>query len=194
MEDFIMRIILASKSPRRKELMDLLNVNYDIIVSDADETLENGLSMEEQSKKLALAKAKAVFDITSGDRIVIGADTLVYKDDEKLGKPGNADNAFNMLQKLKNSTHQVCTGIAVLVQKGDLYSEFIDCSSTSIHIKDMTDIEIQEWIDTGKAFDKAGAYAIQDEFAKFIDKIDGNYSSVVGLPIDMVYYAIKKFI
>lgn len=189
-----MRIILASKSPRRKELMDLLNVNYDVIVSDADETLEDGLSMEEQSQKLAYVKAKAVFDETSGDRIVIGADTLVYKGNEKLGKPGNSENAFKMLQKLKNSEHQVCTGIAVLVQKGDVYSEIIDCSTTSIHIKDMSDSEIQEWIDTGKAFDKAGAYAIQDEFAKFIDKIDGNYSSVVGLPIDKVYNAIKNFI
>ena len=189
-----MRTILASKSPRRKELMDLLNVNYDVIVSDADETLEDGLSMEEQSKKLAFIKAKSVFDETSGDRIVIGADTLVYKNDERFGKPGNSENAFKMLEKLKNATHQVCTGIAVLVQKGNIYSEIVDCSTTSIHIKDMTDTEIQEWIDTGKAFDKAGAYAIQEEFSKFIDKIDGNYSSVVGLPIDMVYDVIKQFI
>ena len=188
-----MRIILASKSPRRKELMDLFNVNYEIIVSDADETLENGLTMEEQSKKLAYIKAKAVFDETSGDRIVIGADTLVYKDDKKYGKPGNEENAIKMLNELKNSTHQVCTGIAILVQKGETYNEFINYSSSSIHIKDMTDSEIQEWIATGKAFDKAGAYAIQEEFAKFIDKIDGNYSSVVGLPIDMVYDIIKNF-
>ena len=88
-----MKIILASKSPRRKELMDLLNINYEIIVSDADETLQEGLSMEEQSKQLAFAKAKAVFDQTTGDRIVVGADTLVYKDDYKFGKPGNIENA-----------------------------------------------------------------------------------------------------
>ena len=188
-----MKIILASKSPRRKELMDLLNVNYEIIISDADETLEDGLSMEEQSKKLAYLKAKAVFDETSGDRIVIGADTLVYKGDKKYGKPGNIENAIKMLNELKNSTHQVCTGIAILVQKKDSYSEIVDYSTTSLHIKDMTDKEIQEWIDTGKAFDKAGAYAIQEEFAKFIDKIDGNYCSVVGLPIDKVYDVIKNF-
>lgn len=189
-----MKIILASKSPRRKELMDLLNVNYEVIVSDADETLEDGLSMEEQSKKLALTKAKAVFDETQGDRIVIGADTLVYKGTQKLGKPGNVENAIKMLNELKNSVHQVCTGIAILVQRNNIYSEIVDCSTTSIHIKDMTDSEIKEWIDTGKAFDKAGAYAIQEEFAKFIDRIDGNYTSVVGLPIDKVYDIIKKFI
>lgn len=188
-----MRIILASKSPRRKELMDLLNINYEIIVSNADEKLDDNLSMEEQSKALALIKARAVFDETSGDRIVIGSDTLVYKNNEKLGKPGNSENAFQMLQKLKNSSHQVCTGIAILVQSGDNYQEFIDCSTTSIHIKDMTNSEIQAWIDTGKAFDKAGAYAIQEEFAKFIDRIDGSYTSVVGLPVDKVYDIIKKF-
>lgn len=188
-----MKIILASKSPRRKELMDLLNVDYDVLVSNADETLEEGLSMEEQSKKLALVKAKAVFEQTSGDRIVIGADTLVYKDDKKYGKPGNVETAIKMLNELKNATHQVCTGIAILVQKGDNYSEIVDYSTTSIHIKDMTSAEIQDWIDTGKTFDKAGAYAIQEEFAKFIDRIDGNYSSVVGLPIDKVYDVIKKF-
>ena len=189
-----MRIILASKSPRRKELMDLLDINYEIIVSDADETLEDGLSMEEQSKKLAFIKAKAVFDNTSEDRIVIGADTLVYKGNEKFGKPGNRDNAFKMIRELKNNAHQVCTGIAVLVQNGNEYHEFIDCSVTSVRVKDMTDTEIEEWINTGKAFDKAGGYAIQEEFVKFIDKIDGNYSSVVGLPIDKVYEIIKHFL
>lgn len=189
-----MKIILASKSPRRKELMNLLNVKYDIIVSDADETLEDGLSMEEQSKKLALVKAKAVFDITHGDRIVIGADTLVFKENKKYGKPIDTEHAFQIIKELKNSTHQVCTGIAVLVQLSETYKEFVDFSTTSIHIKDMTDNEINEWINTGKALDKAGAYAIQEDFAKFIDKIDGNYFSVVGLPIDKVYDIIKNFI
>lgn len=188
-----MKIILASKSPRRKELMNLLDWDYEIIVSDADETLEEGLSMEEQSKRLAFIKASAVFSQTSGNRIVIGADTLVYKDNKQFGKPGNIENATKMLYQLKNTTHQVCTGIAILVQKGDSYQEFLDSSVSSIHIKDMSDNEIKEWIDTGKAFDKAGGYAIQEEFVKFIDKIDGNYSSVVGLPIDIVYDIIKKF-
>ena len=188
-----MKIILASKSSRRKELMDLLNMDYEIVVSNADETLEDGLTMEEQSKKLAYIKAKTVFDETQGDRIVIGADTLVYKDNKKYGKPGNSENAAKMLHELKNSVHQVCTGIAVLVQKDNTYDEIVDYSTTSIHIKDMTYNEIQEWLSTGKAFDKAGAYAIQEEFARFIDKIDGNYSSVVGLPIDKVYDVIKKF-
>ena len=189
-----MKVILASKSPRRKDLMNLLNIDYEIIVSDADETLEEGLSMEEQSKKLAFAKAKAVFDKTTKDRIIIGADTLVYKGSEKFGKPGNSEKAVQMLTKLKNSVHQVCTGIAILVQNGDSYYEFLDSSVSSVHIKNMSDLEIEEWIATGKALDKAGGYAIQEEFAKFIDKMDGNYCSIVGLPIDKVYEIIKPFL
>lgn len=189
-----MRIILASKSPRRKELMNLLNVNYEVIVSNADETLDDSLSMEEQSKRLAFVKAKAVFEKTCGDRIVIGADTLVYKGTQKFGKPTNIEDAAKMINELKNATHQVCTGIAILVQKGNSYQDFLNCSLTSIHVKDMSDEEIKEWLDTGKAMDKAGAYAIQEEFAKFIDKIDGDYFSVVGLPINQVYDVIKKFI
>ena len=188
-----MRIILASKSPRRKELMNLLNVKYEIMVSNADENLSYDLSMEERAKQIAYVKAKAVFDETKGDRIIIGADTLVYKGSKKYGKPINLENAFEMLHELKNSTHQVCTGIAILVQKDDSYQEFLDYSTSSIHIKNMTDSEIKEWLDTGKALDKAGAYAIQEEFAKHIDKIDGNYTSVVGLPIDKIYDVIKKF-
>lgn len=189
-----MEVILASKSPRRRELMNLLNINYKVIVSDADEILEDGLSMEEQSKRLAFTKAKAVFDKTFGDRIVIGADTLVYKGNKKYGKPGNYENAIKMLNELKNDTHQVCTGIAILVQNGNTYQEFLNSSVGSVHIKDLTDNEIEEWVSTGKAFDKAGGYAIQEEFVKFIDRIDGNYTTIVGLPIDMVYDVIKKFV
>ncbi len=189
-----MKIILASKSPRRRELMDLLNINYEVMVSNVNELLEDDLSMEEQAKNLAFIKARAVFDKTSGDRIIIGADTLVYKGKKKLGKPNNKENAVKMLNELKNSSHKVCTGIAILVESSNTYNEFLDYSISNVHIKDMSKNEIDQWISTGKAFDKAGAYAIQDEFGKFIDHIDGNYYSIVGLPIDKVYDIIKNFI
>ena len=112
-----MKVILASKSPRRKELMDLLDINYEIMVSDLDETLEEGLSLEKQSKKLGYIKAKAVFDKTSGDRIVIGSDTLVVKDGKLFGKPKDKQDAINMINSLKNDKHQVITSIAILVEK-----------------------------------------------------------------------------
>jgi len=189
-----MKVILASKSPRRKELMDLLGIEYEIMVSEADETLEEGLSLEEQSKKLGYIKAKAVFDKTSGDRIVIGSDTLVVKDNKLFGKPRDKQDAINMLNELKNTKHQVVTSIAVLVEKDGRYEEHIECDITDVYVADMTDDEIEEWIDTGKSYDKAGAYAIQEEFIKHIDKIDGNYGTIVGMPINKVYKILKQYI
>ena len=189
-----MRVILASKSPRRKELMDLLGIDYEIIVSEADETIEEGLTLEEQSKRLGLVKAKAVFDQTSGDRIVIGSDTLVVKDGKLFGKPKDREDAINMINAIKNDKHQVITSVAILVQKDGEYKEYLDCDITDVYVADMTDKEIESWIDTGKAYDKAGAYAIQLEFAKHIEKIDGSYSSMVGLPINKVYNILKEYI
>ena len=189
-----MKVILASKSPRRKELMDLLGVDYEIMVSEADETLEEGLSLEEQSKKLAYIKAKAVFDKTTGDRVVIGSDTLVVKDGELLGKPKDKQDAINMINAIKNDKHQVITSIAILIQKDGKNAEYLDYDIADVYVSDLSDTEIEEWINTGKAYDKAGAYAIQLEFAKFIEKIDGNYNTIVGLPINKVYNILKKYI
>lgn len=189
-----MKVILASKSPRRKELMDLLNIDYEIIVSNADETLEEGLSLKEQSKRLGYIKAKAVFDETEGDRIVIGSDTMVLKDDKVYGKPKDKQDAINMLNDIKNSKHEVFTSVVILVQKGTEYKEYIDCDITDVYVSDITDEEIEDWIESGKIYDKAGAYAIQEEFGVFIDKIDGNYSTVIGLPINKVYKILKKYI
>lgn len=189
-----MRVILASKSPRRKELMELLEIDFEIMVSESDEILEEGLSLEEQSEKLGYIKAKAVFDKTSGDRIVIGSDTLVVKDNKLFGKPKDRQDAINMINALKNDKHQVITSIAILIQKDGEYEEYIDCDIADVYVSDMSDEEIEEWINTGNAYDKAGAYAIQLEFAKFIEKIDGNYDSIVGLPINKVHKILKKYI
>lgn len=190
-----MRVILASGSPRRKELMDMLGIDYDIIVSNADETLEEGLALEEQSKKLGYIKAKAVFDETSGDRIVIGSDTMVVKDGKIYGKPKDKQDAINMLNELKNNKHQVFTSLAILVQKGEEYKEYIDCDTTEVYFSDMTEAEIEKWVDSGEAYDKAGAYGVQSsKFAVFIDKINGNYATIVGLPIHKVYNVLKNYI
>ena len=189
-----MKVILASKSPRRKELMDLLGIEYEIMVSEADETLEEGLSLEEQSKKLGYIKAKAVFDKTQGDRIVIGSDTIVVKDGKIFGKPKDREDAFNMIDILKNDKHQVFTSIAILVQKDGKYDEHIECDITNVYVSDMSKEEINAWLDTEKAYDKAGAYAIQLEFAKYIERIDGNYGTIVGIPINKVYRILKQYI
>ena len=113
-----MKIILASGSSRRKELLEMMGLDFEVKVSNCDETFEKGLSIEEQSKRLAYIKAKTVFDETTGDRIVIGSDTMVLKDGKIYGKPHNREEAIDMLSELNNSIHQVITSICVLSQKG----------------------------------------------------------------------------
>lgn len=183
-----MKIILASKSPRRKELMDLLDINYEVIVSEADETLEKGLSIEEQSKKLAYIKAKTVFDQTEGERIVIGSDTMVIKENKVYGKPKSREDAFNMLKELQNAKHQVITSLCIITKD----STYTDYDITDVYFKEMTDDEINVWLDKDQYLDKAGAYAAQGSFIKHIAKIDGNYSTVIGLPIHKVYDQLKQ--
>ena len=189
-----MKVILASKSPRRKELMDLLGIDYEIIVSEAEEILEEGLTIEEQSKKLGYIKAKAVFDKTEGDRIVIGSDTMVVKNGKLFGKPKDREDAVNMLNLLKNDKHQVITSIAILVEEDGKYQEYIDCDIAEVYVSNMDDKEIEKWIKIGNVYDKAGAYAIQSEFGVFVDKVEGNYSTVIGLPINKVYQILNRYL
>lgn len=189
-----MKIILASQSPRRKELMDLMGLNYEVIVSHADETFEDGLKIEEQSKRLGYIKAKAVFDKTQGDRIVIGSDTMVLKGNEVLEKPKNKEDAIRMLNLLKNTDHRVITSLTVLIQDGDKYTEYVDYDIAKVYFKDMSEKEILKWIEEGNPYDKAGGYAIQSKFGVFVDKIEGNYFTVVGLPIHKLYDVIKNYI
>lgn len=189
-----MKIILASKSPRRKELMDLLNIKYEVVVSEADESHEEKLSIEDESKRLAYIKAKKVFDETCGDRIVIGSDTMVIKNNKIYEKPKNNEDAKRMIKELQGSQHEVITSICVLIEENEKYSEYTDFDKASVCIKSMIDEEIENWIQTGEALDKAGAYAIQSKFCVFVEKITGNYTTVVGLPMHKLYDAIKKYI
>ena len=189
-----MRIILASQSPRRKELMDLMELNYEVIVSHADETFKDGLTIEEQSKRLGYIKAKAVFDKTEGDRIVIGSDTMVLKDKEVLEKKKNKEDAIRMLNLLKNTDHRVITSLTILIQDGDKYTEYVDYDIAKVYFKDMSEKEILKWIEEGNPYDKAGGYAIQSKFGVFVDKVEGNYFTVVGLPIHKLYDVIKNYI
>ena len=187
-----MKYILASKSPRRKELLDLMGIKYEIVVSNADETFEEGLTIEEQSKRLGYIKAKKVFDTTNGNRIIIGSDTMVLKDNKVYEKPKDREDAIRMLMELKNAKHTVITNLAVLSEKDGKYEEYIDYDKSDVYIKDMSMEEINDWIEVGNPYDKAGAYAIQSEFGVHIEKIDGNYFTVVGLPIHKLYDIIKE--
>lgn len=187
-----MKIILASGSPRRKEIMELAKIDYEVIVSNADETFEEGLTIEEQSKRLAFIKAKTIFENTQGDRIIIGSDTMVVKDDKVYEKPKDRDDAIRMIKELQGQKHNVFTSLAVLIEENGKYKEYIELSKTEVSFKTISDKEIEEYVDMEKPFDKAGAYAIQSSFCRFVDKINGDYYSVVGLPIGRVYSILKE--
>jgi len=190
-----MKVILASKSPRRKELMEMLGVDFDIIVSNEEEIIDENLSIEKQAQQLSYIKAKSVFDKTIGDRIVIGSDTMVVGEDGKIyGKPTDRQDAIKTLKTLKNTKHNVITGLCILVQKGDEYIEHVTYDLAEVHINDMTNEEIAKWVDTGEAYDKAGSYAVQGKFCVYISKINGNYSTIVGLPIHKVYNILKEYL
>lgn len=190
-----MRIILASKSPRRKEILGMIVDKFDIMVCKEDEILDNTLSIKEQSIKLAYDKAKNIFNRTNGDRIVIGSDTIVVDENDKIyGKPQDREDAIKILNSIKGKEHRVFTSIAVLVSKNGKIYEDTDCDIARVYIDNMTDEEVTKWVDTGEAYDKAGAYAVQGKFAKHIEKIDGNFWTVMGLPINKVYNVLKKYI
>lgn len=189
-----MKIILASKSPRRKDLMDLLHIEYEVIASEKEEIYHPKLTLEEQSKQIAYQKAKEVFDEVQGDRIVIGADTLVLKNGMAYGKPKDNEEAMEMINMLKNSKHQVITSYVILIQTEEKYKEIVDSSITNVYVKDISEEEIKEWLNKGKHMDRAGAYGIQDEFSVHIEKIEGSYATVLGLPIEKIYDGIKQYI
>ena len=187
-----MKIILASGSSRRRELLEMMGLKFEVKVSDCDETFEEGLSIEEQSKRLAYIKAKAIFDETDGDRVVIGSDTMVVKGDKVYGKPENKEEAIAMLQDLSGSKHRVITSICVLSQKGAEYKEQIDYDIAEVYFKNITRQEIEEWIDFDKPYDKSGSYAVQSRFGVHIEKINGNFFTVMGLPIHNLYDMLKQ--
>jgi len=146
-----MRIILASGSPRRKELLELMNIKYEIIKSNVDESFRDDLTIEEQSKRLAYVKAKDVFDKTKGDRIVVGSDTLVLKNGKIYGKPKSKEEAFSMIQELRNDVHEVITSLSVISNINGNYEEYVDYDIAKVYIKDITDEEIQKWIDSRRS-------------------------------------------
>ena len=188
-----MKIILASGSPRRRELLDLIKVKYEVIPSNAEEILEEGLSLEQQSKKLSYIKAKYVFNQIKGDKIVIGADTLVSRNGKIYGKPKNLENAKQMLLELSNDVHQVITSLVVLVEKDGKQEEYIMADITNVYLTNITENEIEDYIHTEEVLDKAGSYAIQSSFCKYVKKIEGNYATVLGLPIHKLYEILKKY-
>ena len=191
------KIILASGSPRRKELLEQIGIEFDIITSDVDETTLI-TQPDDYVKYLSRIKAQAVWDMVKDDDdyrnedvVVIGADTIVSLKGHILTKPKDTGNAFDILKELAGDCHQVYTGVT-LIKNNNVVSNFAE--KTDVYCNDISDNEIREYISTGEPMDKAGAYGIQGRFAAFIGKIDGDYNNVVGLPVARVYQELKLWL
>lgn len=187
------KLILASGSPRRKEILEKLGLHFDVLISDTDESTvdKTGLPVNIYVQELALLKANAsAAAIDEKDALIISADTVVSLDGEILGKPKNEDDAFAMLKKLSGRSHSVFTGVCVM-RKRDMLGV---CKSveTKVVFKELTDETIKRYIATGEPADKAGAYGIQGKGALLVNRIEGDYYNVVGLPVSCLADILEK--
>lgn len=187
-----MKIILASASPRRKELLSQINIPFEVIVSNVEEKIELGKTIYEKIEQLAYIKAQDVYENTTDDSIIIGADTVVYFNNQILGKPKDEKDAFDMLNNLQGNTCEVISGVCVIMQKNDKKEIYKTHDKCIVKIQQMSEDEIHQYIKTGEPLDKAGAFAIQGIGAKYIESIQGDYYSVVGLPVNKLYNILKK--
>lgn len=181
-----MDIILGSNSPRRKELLRQIGYQFTVVSPDIDENID-GVNLVDMVEKISLEKAKSLQAKYYGN-LIICADTIVVVNDQHLGKPINKDDAFRMIKMLQNNVHQVYTAVTVVY----LDNVYKFCVQTDVYVNDMDDEEILEYISTDEPYDKAGGYGIQGVFAKHIDRIDGDYYNVMGLPISRLDKLIKE--
>lgn len=191
-----MRVVLASNSPRRKELLHQIFDSFDVIKSNFNEEVVDEKNPEKLVKVLSSKKAEEVFDkieSNESELLVIGGDTLVYFDGQVLGKPKDEKDAYNTLKKLQGNKNEVYSAFTVILKKdGKIIKETV-LSKSIVTIKAMTDEEIEEYIKTGEPMDKAGSYAVQGIGNKFIDNIEGSYNSVVGLDIEKLKEVLEKY-
>lgn len=178
-------LVLASQSPRRKEILAQAGIPFVARTAPVDETPLNGESPEQYVRRLAREKAEAV--PAAPDEIVLGADTTVVVDGEVLGKPADAADARRMLARLSGRRHQVVTGVCL--KRGDAC--ICDHASTEVWFSPMTDAEIDAYVAGGEPMDKAGAYAIQGLASRYIERIEGCYFNVVGLPVALVFRHLR---
>lgn len=189
-----MAIVLASASPRRAELLRAAGIDFDVSPAHIDETAHPGEPADAYVRRIADAKARAV-GARITDRIILAADTTVVVDDHMLAKPDDDEDAKRMLRMLSGRTHQVLTAVAVY--RGPEGSAplrtapLVEVERTEVEFAPLTEFEIAWYVETGEPRDKAGAYAIQGYASRFITRIDGSYSNVVGLPIALVYEILK---
>ena len=181
-------LILASSSPRRAELLSSAGIALQAVPVNVDESIRRPEPPGEHVRRLAREKADAAFE-RFPDALVLGADTIVLVGGEIMGKPADAADAVRMLRLLSGREHEVLTGVALVSRRGVV----IEVARTRVWVNPLSETEIAEYVATGEPLDKAGGYGIQGLGSKFIDRIQGSYSNVVGLPVSLVYRLLKGY-
>jgi septum formation protein len=196
--DRMYRIILASESPRRKEILTQMGIPFEAIASHVDEVVEEK-EPSAMVQALASIKTKNIEEklIKSGkdiaDAIIIGADTMVFYKDRALGKPKDKEDAVSMLQMLSNEEHEVYTGVSIRIHHSQKSLETISFAvCTKVRVQALTTEQIRDYVETGEPMDKAGAYAIQGRFGIHIKEIKGDYYNIVGFPIAQIYETLRQ--
>ena len=183
------RLILASASPRRQELLQDLSYPFDIVAADCEEYFDRFLPIASAIEQIARQKALTVWE-QHPEAVVLGADTMVCFKDQMMGKPENREDAYRMLKQLSGKTHTVVSGVAIVWKgKAELFHE-----KTSVTFYELEEELLERYLDSNEPYDKAGAYGIQGKFASYIKGIDGDYNNVVGLPVGRVYQEMKSLL
>ena len=185
-----MRLLLASASPRRRELLRHAGFDFEVRPSDIVEQMERGERPEEFARRAAREKAMSVAASSPSGSFVLGADTVVVVEGETLGKPADLDDATRMLRLLSGRTHQVHSGICLVRAPDEIVA--LTHETTLVTFRELDEEEIRSYVESGEPLDKAGAYAVQGLASKFVTRISGCYSNVVGLPVARVYEILKN--
>ena len=188
------KIVLASASPRRKELLERADLKFTVVPSAGEEEIGGG-TPDQVVENLSRSKAFSVAEELKREKevkLVIGADTIVAFQNHIMGKPVDEQDAFDTLTRLSGNSHQVYTGVTVLIRKGDAWEEHTFSERTDVHFYSVSEEEIRDYICTGEPMDKAGSYGIQGRFGVYVKGIEGDYNNVVGLPVGRLFYEMKK--
>lgn len=183
-------LVLASRSPRRQELLRRMGFSdFQTIVPDVDETVDGGLSPQDTVMQIARRKSEAAARLCAPDDVIVTADTMVFLDNIRLGKPRDTTDALRMLTALSGRAHTVCTGVTV--RRGDTVEAFV--STTTVHFRACDPAELRAYVATGEPMDKAGAYGIQELGALFVERIEGDFYNVMGLPVEPLGLVLRQF-
>lgn len=184
-----MELILASKSPRRRQLLEQMGLQFRVLTAEADETMDPTKPVDQEIGRVSRLKAEAVRSQLQPDALIIAADTLVCIDGKRLGKPHTAQEAAQMLRQLSGRHHTVMTGVSVTCgERTETFTEL-----THIHFRALSEAEILAYVATGEPMDKAGAYGIQGLAGLFVSRLDGDYYNVMGLPICRLTQVLRTF-